>query len=559
MLEFAMSFRTLYFCAFLFLTFSCSSCEKDEPGALPNSGEDGSACLFDDDCESGKCDTTYELGYCTSASCEKGCNGGDAFCLEFLSGKEACLDGCSGAGECREGYDCIPVHGEKSACLPKKHSGPTSGQLGSACDTFSCSQELDCLTVNEKGYCVGDCADCDEGLCQTFDGKDHCLASCDSSQDCQLQDRCVDGACLPHVDKDIISFSKIESALGVSCDADKVGDFTYEFRFKLKPDTVSFSVTSFASDGNFKIVEIEKEGQPFQVATSYRHHSQRLLGIDEFPLQFGTYGNTAFDWTIVVPYAPQFSNFLDTDAEYVLRIESHVQAPCFYLLESSGGSNLAIDLYFATDLFNEIEAESNTDLQEILSVLKNLYSKIGVDISVVRYHDLSKRHKERFAKIATSDIRALTSLGRSRSDTLEGLLSIDVFMVDDILSSASGVSPSLPGPPGLHGNPNNGLVFRVVDAGFDNEVIGYIMAHEIGHYLGLRHTSEILFGDSRTFIDERVGVDDPILDTPFCPDSGDDCNKTNLMFPSIPDIGDRVGEISAGQAKALRANPLIRK
>lgn len=563
MLKYSMSNKRIHFCALLLLLFSCSGCDEEEPTSFSTRqakvGEDGSECLFDNECHSGKCETTFNLGYCTSDNCEKSCTGEDAFCLEYLSEREQCVDGCRSSAECRAGYDCIQVYDKKSACLPKKHRGPTSGQLGAACEKKSCHPGLACLGLNDKGYCAGDCNDCEDGVCTELAGADYCLASCGSSRECQLNDRCVQGACLPQESKPQ-SLTSTRQVLGIMCEPEKVSEFTYEFKFRLKPDTKSFSITPVMTEGNLKILEIEKDGKPFELATTYRHHNQRLLKIETFPFQSGYYGVLPFDWTVIVPYSPQFINFIDTDAAYLLRVKSHVGVPCFYRLESSGGSKLGIDLYFASDLFSEEDAEHNKDLKEILSVLTALYQKAGIEISQIRYHDLSAGQKARFAKTDISDVGALTALGRAQGDSLDDFLRVDVFMVDEILGGPVGMSPSIPGAPGLHGNPNNGLVFSVVDAGFDNEVIGYIMAHEIGHYLGLRHTSEKLIGDTREYIDELVGVKDPILDTPSCGPSDSVCpDRNNLMYPSIPDIDDRVGEITQGQGAALRANPMIRK
>ena len=123
-----------------------------------------------------------------------------------------------------------------------------------------------------------------------------------------------------------------------------------------------------------------------------------------------------------------------------------------------------------------------------------------------------------------------------------------------------GIASGLPGPAGLHGTRASGVVSTAEYFGqsFENPLVpgeivegnaytGLILAHEIGHYLGLFHTSEI--DGSRH---------DPIADTPecapedfplACPDLG------NLMFPLAVPGNDA---LTAGQAHTVRASPLTK-
>lgn len=120
---------------------------------------------------------------------------------------------------------------------------------------------------------------------------------------------------------------------------------------------------------------------------------------------------------------------------------------------------------------------------------------------------------------------------------------VNVILVKDI-SFTSGYSAGIPGPPGLYASPASGLVIEELSTGKDT---GILLAHELGHFLGLRHTTEL-----------TGGRHDPILDTPECPGATAVTNcpdYTNLMFPAFP--LDRTLELSAGQWNVLRSNPAL--
>ena len=122
-----------------------------------------------------------------------------------------------------------------------------------------------------------------------------------------------------------------------------------------------------------------------------------------------------------------------------------------------------------------------------------------------------------------------------------------------------GVSGGIPGTPGLHGSPASGVVFALdgmlgeVSLWFDgNGLLGQTMAHEIGHYLGLFHTTEM-----------QQGMTDRLADTPECPQSimsdpyrMSECpDYGNLMFPTAS-MRDSV-EVTPLQKGILRGQPNV--
>jgi hypothetical protein len=135
---------------------------------------------------------------------------------------------------------------------------------------------------------------------------------------------------------------------------------------------------------------------------------------------------------------------------------------------------------------------------------------------------------------------------------LEERLSIDVFLINGFSVPQApgllGVSLGIPGVPGLHGTSGSALVFTAEYLGGNAAQVGQTMAHEVGHFNGLRHTSE------------HGGTEwDPITDTQECsnPDRGTLCpDAGNLMFPFS--LGNNQETMSANQGAVLRASPHIR-
>jgi hypothetical protein len=116
-------------------------------------------------------------------------------------------------------------------------------------------------------------------------------------------------------------------------------------------------------------------------------------------------------------------------------------------------------------------------------------------------------------------------------------IALDIFFVADIDSrgggDVGGIAGGTPVPFGMHGSSGSGIAIAtdMFLASGDSLGLGRTLAHELGHALGLFHTSEV---DGMTF--------DPLPDTPVCHDSDGngsldarECaakGGDNLMFPT---------------------------
>lgn len=136
-----------------------------------------------------------------------------------------------------------------------------------------------------------------------------------------------------------------------------------------------------------------------------------------------------------------------------------------------------------------------------------------------------------------------------------------VFVAGFTEAGTLGFAGGIPAPP-FEGTDASALVIAVdehLDAGgtiLDTQLMGETLAHEIGHQLGLFHTTE---AEGTAF--------DPLADTPACPRSMDDgdgemsageCRDQDGEYLMFWVAGDGVSQtrLSPSQVDVLRANPL---
>jgi hypothetical protein len=242
-------------------------------------------------------------------------------------------------------------------------------------------------------------------------------------------------------------------------------------------------------------------------------------------VQAGTYG------LVVGTYDPAVFDALQPVSGGVERVE------ITFTREGTQGGLLDLELHWAPALgITAADAPANATVTELLAQIQALLGQARIHVGNVGHHDLpADADTVEDGYEARALCTSVTTPGpRHRS--------VNVLVVAD-LSFTAGFAGGIPGPTGLHGTNASGIVAESLGGGHDT---GTLLAHEIGHFLGLRHTTEI------------GAVHDDVSDTAECPADTkvSQCpDYANLMFPIFP-LWDGLA-LSPGQIGIVSASPML--
>jgi hypothetical protein len=225
----------------------------------------------------------------------------------------------------------------------------------------------------------------------------------------------------------------------------------------------------------------------------------------------------------------------------------------------------------------------------MLSTYTSLLAGAGLCVGKVTFFEAPAWARDRFATgISGTDTLPCGNLSQLLTLSIRGARSLDLFLVPRISGGSAtttivGLDGDIPGPATVNGTVMSGAVASAEDllagtcpspgeplalATCGADLVGYIAAHETGHFLGLYHTSE------------RNGMQhDPLDDTPHC-DCASYCGFSrrvcrtglpasscdqhyeqcsggkNLMFWLVQ-ASTSAGRLSPQQGRVIRASPLV--
>lgn len=228
--------------------------------------------------------------------------------------------------------------------------------------------------------------------------------------------------------------------------------------------------------------------------------------------------------------------------------------------EPTGGK---IDLLFligSNALFDAKAAATDQDLQDSLRHAATLLSMAGISIGNVTYEDVNRAvYEDDAGTLETMPVSAMLS---ERASEAPG--AIRVIWLDDYFTAGEAMgAPGAPGRPGL-ARVSPGVIDLPSVHGWLTERMGLTLAHELGHLLGLAHTTEQdwsqdhLLDTPECTIDQvshRDAAGAPLLDEGDCVGHG----VENVMFwKSFDSVRFEQLKFSPDQSWVMRRNPFVR-
>jgi hypothetical protein len=514
----------------------------------------------------------------TGAECEKG------LCLG-AEGAKICAERCGSAGECTEGQVCAPLVLAEAEAQPavtppvlwdSQCISPLRGRLGAGaqCTTDNqCSSAL-CLPAAPAEGQVRTCAE----RCQT-------AADCPTGQDClPTGANALDGRamafcapptpCVPSNgvieacdQKDNNCDGRIDE--NNACDG---MDVQY-----VDLGTLSLAKSSGACD---QTLNIDVPQNPLSVTIQLSPVPYSGVGLCEIRAPDGSdllaktkVGARGGVFTFTFPNTPRTPI---TPGRYTVALGSGVKADNVkaeaYIKTgpatvAKGTIGLNVHLVGVQGV-SAATAPKDESITLLLDTTKRLLERVGITLSDTTFYELKGRDARDFQIIETFGfpLSEYDNLIKKTAVVAEPTR-VNLFLIRQFGGNQGviGVSAGLPGAFDAPGSTTSGVVAQV-EFGFgdwrDRSSLAFtagVIAHELGHYLGLFHTSE------------ATGTEfDPIDDTPECPVGNDrngdgevgynECGGKgidNLMFWQAGSLN-ATFNLTADQGYVLLRNPHVR-
>jgi hypothetical protein len=483
--------------------------------------------VSDDDENCGTCGNLCpEFTRCVSGGCR--CNDGvgtlcDGVCIDTRTDEDNC-GSCAEA--CVLGATCL---GGDCSCRAARPA---------TCDDRCVDLDADAFHCGECGQSCGAGQDCVDGLCKCQGLLTVCGDTCaDTGTDadncggcglpCELGEVCCGGECFPE--------ECPERPLDVACN-----DTLDDLQFMIPPGgTRSWLLSAWVPDGAISMTRIQTPTTAFALSSGDYAFARR--------------GTSFLDKVhpLLVPMAPGFDDLV-APGQHAASFSA--SGPPCYAVASSSGQGTTVRLRVILTGAPGIDADgAATDARWTVALAQanRVLQSAGIVLEVETYVDAEPSIATRYAVLREFDeVLELVATSQWPGLTPDSRLVLNVFVIQVFAVPAAGevlgVSAGIPGAAGVHGTRASGVVVSIRD---DATLLGNVLAHEAGHFLGLFHTTEV-YGRAS----------DPLPDTPICSESGwsnpRNCpGAGNLMFPYAQP---GATEVTEDQAAVLRSNPLVR-
>ncbi len=454
---------------------------------------DGQSCGDDSDCFSGVClqGDDWPGGHCTTINCDDDadCHGDDAFCMTNPEGNDFCARPCDtdGSGQCRDGYTCQDAPADPGGwCRPGEEDDPDPDPTPSNNDNNDSNNDNNDSNNGSNG---------DNGV-NDFE------IECQSSPGQQVS-----------------------------------------FDFEVSDDADSYMVVPI-SEGLITPLNITTPGGEtinFQGQNSFQAAGAQMFGVIN---------------PTVVPAAPQFDYQFETGTN-TYTLENDASEICWYVIESQDPvTTIDLNVYLVgVPGVSPDDAENDINVQNMLDETEDILAQANVEVGEVRFPEVPASAEDNYSIIRSEqDVSELIAYSEDPGDTADELVSANVFITEQFSFSggggALGISLGIPGAAGLHGTGISGVAMTgeyLGTAGGGNKLTAVILAHELGHFLGLFHTTEQTGTSMSPLYD--VPECDNMSNPTACPDWG------NLMFPSADTNND---ELHPDQSFVIGVNPLTK-
>ncbi|MFO0626982.1 MAG: hypothetical protein U0325_15330 [Polyangiales bacterium] len=472
---------------------------------------------------------------------------------------DACVHGVCARGEglvpacawrCQHDADCAGL-GERYRCVLERAGG--TARLVCAQTAATSGETLD--------PCVAD-TDCRGRRCMNG----ACAGACASDDDCPPGLRCgnveVDGARLGLCRPAPISGVTVERYTIVNDDV-RVGERTAEHGVYVPGDAVSATWTTHDLEGADLYAAVASlrapQGELVVNLSTWSPIFAQPLRTSPARFQFNAAMVAANDGVTLEPGVWRSAHVI-TDFRSGMTVTTTRRMSAAFILKrapagtAAAGWTLRLRLVFVgTRDINAASAPTNTRLRTAVETMQRIYGTAGVRVQVVGYEDLTGDDAGRLSLIDDrGELQELFYRPAPGDDVLTVYLVRGVAAGADF-ENAIGVAGAILGPPGVDNTVQSGvMVGWETTLSNRRDQLGFTMAHECGHYLGLSHTRERLDGCTTTMTTNCApwGGVDAIDDTP----NSNTLAARYLMY-YLAVGGNEL--ISPTQGLVLRRNPLV--